>query len=89
MQNMVRLDFIPILPRRSSSTPDIAAMNALHQRYGTDNDTFANSFTLAPGLQFENFAVNLVGNYTHNLKRDPGYNAIRRSPAWVPCSVFF
>jgi tetratricopeptide (TPR) repeat protein len=74
MQNTVRLDFVPLLPSPFVFNAGYAAMNILHQKYGTDNDTFANSFTLAPGLNYENFAINLVGNYTHTLKRDPGYN---------------
>ena len=72
MQNMVRLDFVPVLPAPFVFNAGYAAMNTLHQRYGTDNDTFANSFTVAPGFNFESFAVNLVANYTHNLKR--GHN---------------
>ena len=72
MQNVVRLDFVPILPGPFVFNASYAAMNTLHQRYGTDNDTFANSFTMAPGLNFGSFAFNLVGNYTHNLKR--GHN---------------
>jgi hypothetical protein len=59
-------------------------MNTLHQRYGTDNDTFANSFTLAPGLNFGSFAVNLVGNYTHNLKRDESYRRYSESAGVGP-----
>lgn len=73
MQNIARLDYVPNLPAPFSLTMGYAALNTLHQRYGTENDTFANSFTLAPGASFENFAVNLVANYTHTLKRDPGY----------------
>jgi tetratricopeptide (TPR) repeat protein len=73
MQNMARLDFIPTLPEPFTLTAGYAALNILHQKYGTDNDLFANSFTLAPGMTFERFAVNLVGNYTHTLKREPGY----------------
>jgi tetratricopeptide (TPR) repeat protein len=73
MQNMVRLDFVPILPAPFVFNAGYAAMNVLHQRYGTENDTFANSFSLAPGLNYESFAVNLVANYTHNLKREDSY----------------
>ena len=73
MQNVVRLDYVPNLPAPFALTAGYAALNTLHQRYGTDNDTFANSFTLAPGMNFEGFAFNLVANYTHTLKRDPGY----------------
>lgn len=74
MQNVVRLDFVPSLPAPFAFTAGYAALNALHEKYGTDNDTFANSFTLAPGVNFERFAVNLVANYTHTLKREPGYH---------------
>jgi len=74
MQNVVRLDYVPVLPAPFVFNAGYAAMNTLHQRYGTDNDTFANSFTVAPGVNYESFAVNLVGNYTHNLKR--GHNPI-------------
>lgn len=74
MQNTVRLDFIPVLPAPFVFNAGYAALNTLHQRYSTENDTLANSFTLAPGLQFDSFAVNLVANYTHNLKRDPSYS---------------
>jgi Flp pilus assembly protein TadD len=73
LQNLVRLDFVPILPAPFVFNAGYAAMNVLHQKYGTDNDTFANSFSLAPGLNYESFAVNLVANYTHNLKRDNSY----------------
>jgi Tfp pilus assembly protein PilF len=69
MQSSVRLDFVPILPGPFVFNAGYAALSTLHQRYGTDNDTFSNSFTAAPGLNFGSFAVNLVGNYTHNLKR--------------------
>ena len=74
MQNVARLDFVPSLPAPFVFNAGYAALNALHQYYGTDNDTFANSFTLAPGVNYENFAVNLVANYTHTLKRDPSYH---------------
>lgn len=74
MQNMVRLDYVPILPAPFIFNAGYALMNTVNQRYGTDNDTFANSFTLAPGVNFERFAVNLVANYTHTLKREPGYH---------------
>ena len=84
MQNMARLDYVPLLPAPFIFTAGYAAMNTLHQRYGTDNDTFANSFTVAPGISNENFAVNLVANYTHNLKRDPGYNRYSESASVGP-----
>jgi hypothetical protein len=74
MQNLVRLDYVPVLPAPFVFNAGYAAMNTLHQRYGTDNDTFANSFTLAPGLNLDTYAVNLVANYTHNLKR--GHNPV-------------
>ncbi len=73
LQNTVRLDFVPVLPAPFVFNAGYALLNTLHERYGTDNDTLANSFTLAPGVNYGNFAVNLVGNYTHNLKRDPSY----------------
>lgn len=84
MQNLVRLDFVPQLPAPFVFTAGYAAANTLHERYSTDNDTFANSFTLAPGVSFESFAVNLVGNYTHNLKRDPGYHRYSESASIGP-----
>jgi tetratricopeptide (TPR) repeat protein len=84
MQNVVRLDFVPILPGPFVFNASYAAMNTLHQRYGTDNDTFANSFTLAPGLNFGSFAVNLVGNYTHNLKREESYGRYSESASVGP-----
>jgi tetratricopeptide (TPR) repeat protein len=62
MQNIVRLDYVPILPGPFVFNAGYAASNMLHQRYGTDNDTFANSFTVAPGLNYETFAINLVAN---------------------------
>jgi tetratricopeptide (TPR) repeat protein len=74
MQNVARLDFVPNLPAPFAFTAGYAALNTLHEKYGTDNDTFANSFTLAPGVNYESFAVNLVANYTHTLKRDPSYH---------------
>lgn len=73
MQNTARLDFIPQLPGPFTLTAGYAALNVLHQKYSTDNDLFANSFTLAPGANFDRFALNLVANYTHTLKRGPGY----------------
>jgi len=84
MQNMVRLDFVPVLPAPFVFNAGYAAMNTLHQRYSTSNDTFSNSFTLAPGVNFENFAINLVGNYTHNLKRDPSYTRYSESATIGP-----
>ncbi len=84
MQNVVRLDYVPVLRAPFIFTAGYAAANALHQRYGTDNDTFSNSFTMAPGVSFEKFAVNLVANYTHNLKRDPGYNRYSESASVGP-----
>lgn len=84
MQNIVRLDFVPVLPGPFVFTAGYAAMNTLHERYGTDNDTFANSFTLAPGINFGSFAVNLVGNYAHNLKRDQGYRRYSESASIGP-----
>ena len=84
LQNVVRLDYVPVLRAPFVFNAGYAAASAIHQRYGTDNDTFANSFTVAPGVSFEKFAVNLVANYTHNLKRDPGYNRYSESASVGP-----
>ncbi|TSA46399.1 MAG: DUF2860 domain-containing protein [Deltaproteobacteria bacterium] len=84
MQNTVRLDFVPVLPAPFVFNAGYGLHNTLHEKYGTDNDTLANSFTVAPGVSFEQFAVNLVANYTHNLKRDPSYNRYSESSSVGP-----
>jgi Flp pilus assembly protein TadD len=84
MQNMARLDYVPTLRAPFVFNAGYAVANALHQRYGTSNDTFSNSFTLAPGLAYENYAVNLIANYTHNLKREPGYQRYSESASIGP-----
>jgi tetratricopeptide (TPR) repeat protein len=73
LQNIVRLDYVPILPDPFIFNATYAVVGDLHQRYGTFNDTFSNSFTIAPGINFDSVAVNLVANYTHKSKSEPGY----------------
>lgn len=88
MQNTVRLDFVPTLPAPFVFNAGYTMHNTLHEKYGTENDTLANSITVAPGLSFERFAVNLVANYTHNLKRDPSYTRYSESSSVGPLFRF-
>jgi hypothetical protein len=83
-QSNVRLDFVLRPSGPFVFNADYTAVNVLHQRYGTDNDTLAHSFTVAPGVSFERFAVNLAANYTHTLKRDPGYRRYSESSSIGP-----
>ena len=74
MLSTVRLDYVPVLAGPFIFNASYTAASSLHEKNSTAYDTMANSLTIAPGVTFENFAVNLVGNYTHALRRDPGYS---------------
>lgn len=72
MLNTVRLDYVPILRGPFIFNASYTGVSNIHHKY-TSHDALANSLTLAPGITVGDFAVNLVGNYTHALKRDPSY----------------
>lgn len=73
MLNTVRLDYVPILKEPFVFNASYTGVSSVHEKNSTSYDTLANSITLAPGVTFDNFAFNLVGNYTHAVRRDPSY----------------
>lgn len=64
-----RLDYVPILPGNWLFNASYMALSNLHEKNATTYDVFANSFSVAPGYNFGRFAVNLMGTYTHVMKR--------------------
>lgn len=69
MTSSLRLDYVPILPGRWLFNAGFAAVSTIHEKNAGTYDLMANSINVAPGYDFGRFAVNLVGNYTHILKR--------------------
>jgi hypothetical protein len=73
MMNTLRLDYVPILSGPWLFNASYAASWNPHQENSTTHDVLANTFSVAPGYNFGRFAVNILGNYTHSLRRNPSY----------------
>jgi len=73
MLNTVRVDVAPILPGNWLFNAGYALSSSIHKENSTSHDVLVNSLSMAPGYNFGDFAINLSANYTHALKRDPGY----------------
>lgn len=74
MLNTARLDVAPLMPGNWLFNAGYALSSAVHEKNSTSHDVLVNSLSVAPGYNFGDFAINLSANYTHALKRDPGYN---------------
>jgi len=73
MLNSFRLDYVPILPDSWLFNASYATSWNPHERNSRTHDMLANTLSAAPGYNFGSFAVNLLGNYTHILRRNPSY----------------
>jgi len=69
MTSSLRLDYVPILPGRWLFNAGYAGISTLHEKNSGTYDLLANSINVAPGYDFGRFAVNIVGNFAHILKR--------------------
>ncbi|HOD28594.1 MAG TPA: tetratricopeptide repeat protein [Syntrophales bacterium] len=79
MLNTLRMDVVPTLPGGWLFNASYAGTWNLHQNNATSHDMFANTLSVAPGYSFGRVAVNLAGNYTHILKRQPVYREYSQS----------
>lgn len=73
MMNTLRLDYVPVFSGPWLFNANYAVSWNPHEKNADTHDMFANTLTLSPGYNFGRFAVNLLGNYTHILRRHPGY----------------
>jgi len=73
MTNTFRLDFVPTLPSNWLFNATYALSSGINERNYDSHDVLANTLSVAPGYNFGKFALNFPVNYTHTLKRDPGY----------------
>jgi tetratricopeptide (TPR) repeat protein len=88
LQNIALLGYAPLLPAPFSFNASYMAVSTIHQRHGTDNDELSNSFTMAPGIDFDGFTVSLMAGYTHTLRRDDGYKRYSESGSIGPLVRF-
>jgi tetratricopeptide (TPR) repeat protein len=68
-----RLDYVPLLKGPFTFNASAAAAAGFQEKYATSYDLIANTFSANPGLIFGRFQINLAGNYTHVMKRNPSY----------------
>ncbi|MDI9570124.1 MAG: tetratricopeptide repeat protein [Pseudomonadota bacterium] len=68
-----RLDYVPILTGPFSFNASYAAAASFQEKYPTSYDLVANTLSVNPGLTFGRFMAVLAANYTHVMKRNPGY----------------
>jgi tetratricopeptide (TPR) repeat protein len=68
-----RLDYVPILTGPFTFNASYAAAAGLQEKYSTNYDLIANTISANPGITFGRFQLNLAGNYTHVLKKNPSY----------------
>ncbi|MBN1663667.1 MAG: tetratricopeptide repeat protein [Deltaproteobacteria bacterium] len=73
MLNTIRLDAVPVLPGGWLFNASYAGTWKLHEMNSTGYDMLAHTLSVAPGYRFGRVAVNLTGNYTHVMKRQPSY----------------
>ncbi|OPY89516.1 MAG: photosystem I assembly protein Ycf3 [Syntrophaceae bacterium PtaU1.Bin231] len=73
MTNTFRLDYVPTLSGNWLFNATYALASGINERNYDTHDVLANTISLAPGYNFGKFALNFPVNYTHTLKRDPGY----------------
>jgi tetratricopeptide (TPR) repeat protein len=69
----VRLDYVPVLSGPYIFNASYSAYTTFYEKNGTSYDTIANSFSVAPGINAGNVALNLLANYTHVLRRDSSF----------------
>jgi len=74
MLNTLRLDLAPVMPGSWLFNAGYTLSSSLHEKNSTTHDVLVNNFSIAPGYNFGNFAINLSANYTHVLKRNPSYD---------------
>ena len=68
-----RLDYIPILTGPFTFNASYATAAGFQEKYATNYDLWANTISANPGVTFGRFQINLAGNYTHVMKRNPSY----------------
>lgn len=68
-----RLDYVPILTGPFTFNATYAASAGFQERYSTSYNMIANTISANPGVNFGRFQINLAGNYTYLLKRNPSY----------------
>ena len=72
LSSSVRLDYVPMLDGPWLFNAQAAVASTVNSRHTHSHDSFASSFSVAPGYNFGTFAVNLTASYTNALLRtDP------------------
>lgn len=73
LMSTARLDYVPVLTGPFVFNASYAIGNRLNEKFSTSYDLIANTFSANPGVTFGRFMVNLAGNYTYIMKRNPSY----------------
>lgn len=68
-----RLDYVPLLTGPFTFNASFAATAGFQEKHSTSYDLIANTLSVNPGMTFGRFMVNLAGNYTHVMKKNPSY----------------
>ncbi|MEI7672202.1 MAG: tetratricopeptide repeat protein, partial [Deltaproteobacteria bacterium] len=72
LSSSVRLDYVPKLDGPWLFNAQAAVASTVNSKHTHSHDSFANSFSMAPGYNFGTFAVNFTASYTNALLRsDP------------------
>ena len=72
LSSSARLDYVPRLDGPWLFNAQAAVASTVNSEHTHDHDSFASSFSMAPGYNFGSFAVNLTASYTNALLRtDP------------------
>lgn len=72
LSSSVRLDYVPRLDGPWLFNAQAAVASTVNSNHTHSHDSFANSFSIAPGYNFGTFAVNFTASYTNALLRtDP------------------
>jgi len=72
LSSSVRLDYVPRLDGPWLFNAQAAVASTVNSNHTHSHDSFANSFSIAPGYNFSSFAVNFTASYTNALLRtDP------------------
>ena len=72
LSSSVRLDYVPKLDGPWLFNAQAAVASTVNSKHTHSHDSFANSFSMAPGYNFGTFTVNFTASYTSALLRtDP------------------
>lgn len=72
LSSSVRLDYVPRLDGPWLFNAQAAVASTVNSSHTHSHDSFANTFSIAPGYNFGSFAVNFTASYTNALLRtDP------------------